>query len=174
VSVCRAFYLTLDCCTIRMAALDLSYRKNFICVARPALRVGDAQINRDVMAVVWRGLLNCSRLFMVLSGLRPIRADLFLFLLEVRRAPHRSPNHREWQLFPGSLVSACSTTKKRPSDTLAWMKFQVWQTGGARSRNHKKMAVQLDHCARIAPCAGPAFGTSSGPKLNIRGGFQFQ
>ena len=58
--------------------------------------------------------------------------------------------------------------KKRPLGYACLDEFQICQTKGARSRNHKKMGCSARCFKRIDPSIASALGTSSGPDPNIR------
>jgi hypothetical protein len=51
--------------------------------------------------------------------------------------------------------------------------YQICQTKGARSRNHKKMGRPARRLEWIVPSSASALGTSSGPKANIGAVFRF-
>jgi hypothetical protein len=64
-----------------------------------------------------------------------------------------------------------AANKKTPPGYACLDDFQVWPTGGARSRNHKKMgSPALPFVAKLFAAPGAAVCTSSGPKPNIGAG----
>jgi hypothetical protein len=67
-----------------------------------------------------------------------------------------------------------SNTKKRPCGSACLDEFQVWQTGGARSRNHKKMGCPARPLHTDRSATGICYGSSSGPNPNIWSAFEFQ
>src|SRR5579871_5088551 len=68
----------------------------------------------------------------------------------------------------GPSTQERKTAKKAPPDYSRLDAVQVWPIGGARSRNHKKMANDLVDGKRTNPRAyDPAVHTFSGPSTNI-------
>ncbi|HEY1900995.1 MAG TPA: hypothetical protein VGG56_01085 [Terracidiphilus sp.] len=124
----------------RMAALDLNEGKRFPLHGPSDLSVEDTQSSFDVMAVAWRdpraGLLTR------VHGLEQASAHSRRFVLCLVGVGERDTGARitgNGQL-PKSAGGCLLKNKKTPLGYACLDETPDLQTGGARSRNHKKMA----------------------------------
>jgi hypothetical protein len=123
----------------RMAALDLNEGKRFPLHGPSDLSVEDTQSSFDVMAVAWRdpraGLLTR------VHGLEQASAHSRRFVLCLVGVGERDTGARitgNGQL-PKSAGGCLLKNKKTPLGYACLDETPDLQTGGARSRNHKKM-----------------------------------
>jgi hypothetical protein len=112
--------------------------------------------------------LIASLLFGTSPGDLTTYAGMFCALFVVALASSYIPVARFADRSPSSAEGQLNRTKKAPLGYACLDEVQVWQTGGARSRNHKKMGCTA--FAIPANCSAnqdPALGTFSGPRANV-------